>query len=232
MSSAIRARRKQQPEATRSEPGTGKTIAMRSNADLATRDQILMSAMQWFARRGFDGASVNQIASDAGVPQPLINYHFVNKLGLWTAVVDFLFEELLVELDLHSGVLKDLDPLDALKVTLRRHLEFNARRPEFFLIAIVEAREDTDRLRYLMERYINRLNRSMEGLILAAQRSGRIKTVPSLNLLEIMVGASMIFFGQSAGFRFSESFTDERQQLADRHADLMIDVLFDGLAVR
>jgi TetR/AcrR family transcriptional regulator len=209
-----------------------RTLPLRRAADSATRSQILMSAMRWFARRGFDGASVTQIAADAGIPQPLINYHFENKNKLWQAVVDFLFEELNSELGMHSSALKDLEPVDALKVTLRRHVEFVARRPEFFMIAIVEAREETDRLQYLMERYINPLNKSMEDLIVAAQKKRQIKKLPMLNLLEIMIGSTIMFFGRSAAFHFSDAFTTKDKRLAEHHADVVVDVLFDGLVVR
>ncbi|AJG22333.1 hypothetical protein RR42_s0742 [Cupriavidus basilensis] len=165
------------------------------------------------------------------MPQPLINYHFGTKLKLWQASVDFLFDELIKDLAIFSSSLRDLEPVDALKVTLRRHVEFVARRPEFFMIAIVEGREDTERLAYLMERYINPLNKTMEELILAAQKKGQIKNAPVLNLLEIMIGATIIFFGPSAAFRFSEAFLTEGAGPSVRHADVVVDVLFHGLAL-
>ncbi|MGN5478156.1 hypothetical protein ACTMU2_17755 [Cupriavidus basilensis] len=56
----------------------------------------------------------------------------------WQSVVDFLFKEWTAGLDISSSTLKDLEPVDALKVTLRRHIEFVAKRPEIFMIAIVE----------------------------------------------------------------------------------------------
>ncbi|MGN5478132.1 TetR/AcrR family transcriptional regulator [Cupriavidus basilensis] len=204
----------------------------RNRIDGSTRTQILISAMRWFARRGFDGASVTQIASDAGVPQPLINYHFGNKFKLWQAVIDFLFDELIRDLDIFSSSLKDLEPVDALKVTLRRHVEFVARRPEFFMIAIVEAREETERLQYLMGNYINPLNKVMEDLIFAAQEKGQVKKAPVLNILEIIIGATIIFFGPSAAFRFSEDFVTKGGGVDPEHADVVVEVLFGGLAIR
>lgn len=200
--------------------------------DMTARMRILMSAMQWFATRGFDGASVTRIASDAGFPQPLINYHFGNKLGLWQSVVDFLFKEWTAELDISSSSLKDLEPVDALKVTLRRHIEFVTRRPEIFMIAIVEGREDTERLRYLKESYITPMSRHFEGLIAAAQAKGQLKNLPVLNVLEAMIGATIIFFGESAAFRFSYTHSAADRNLTERHADVVLAVLFDGLMTK
>lgn len=215
---------------TQSAPDTPDAIELaRQGEDGSTRMQILLSGMRWFARRGFDGASVTQIASDAGVPQPLINYHFGSKRQLWVAVVDFLFDEWLTGLGIYGSTLKDLEPVDALKVTLRRHVEFVSKRPEFFMIAVVEGREETERQRYLMDRYINPLNKAMEALIVAAQEKRQIRQGPVLNLLEIMIGATIMFFGPSAAFRFSEAFTAQSRSLAEQHADVVIAVLFDGL---
>ena len=41
--------------------------------------------------RSFDGASTREIAARAGVPQPLLAYHFRSKEDLWQAAVDSPF---------------------------------------------------------------------------------------------------------------------------------------------
>ena len=40
------------------------------------------------------GATTREIATRAGVTQPLLNYHFSSKDELWQAAVDGLFAEL------------------------------------------------------------------------------------------------------------------------------------------
>jgi len=54
----------------------------------ATRRRILASAEKIFGERGFDGASVRQIALAADVPVALVNYHFVSKEGLYRAIFE------------------------------------------------------------------------------------------------------------------------------------------------
>ena len=65
----------------------------RPSAD-GTRERILAAALDLFSERSFEGASTRLIAERAGVPQPLLTYHFGNKKELWRAAVGRLFEDL------------------------------------------------------------------------------------------------------------------------------------------
>jgi AcrR family transcriptional regulator len=53
----------------------------------ATRRAILDSARQAFARLGYEGAGVREIAAGAGVTAMLVNRYFGSKEGLFTEVV-------------------------------------------------------------------------------------------------------------------------------------------------
>lgn len=50
-------------------------------------DAILDAALAAFAKNGFDGTGLREIARDAGVAQPTINYHFKTKEKLFEAIV-------------------------------------------------------------------------------------------------------------------------------------------------
>ncbi len=54
----------------------------------ATRERILTVAWGAFAERGFRGASVNDIAKNAGVTMPGLLHHFPTKSDLFSAVLD------------------------------------------------------------------------------------------------------------------------------------------------
>jgi AcrR family transcriptional regulator len=53
----------------------------------ATREAILQSARRAFARRGYDGAGVREIAQDAGVTAMLVNRYFGSKERLFSEAV-------------------------------------------------------------------------------------------------------------------------------------------------
>jgi len=90
--------------------------------------RIVAAAREEFARRGFAGARVEQIARRAGVNKQLLFYYFHSKRGLFQAVLAQSAGELesaLAELAAPSG-----GPLERLRLTLGAQFEFLARHPE------------------------------------------------------------------------------------------------------
>lgn len=52
------------------------------------RDQLVTVARACFAEKGFDGTSIEEIASRAGVSKPVVYEHFAGKEGIYAVVVD------------------------------------------------------------------------------------------------------------------------------------------------
>ena len=59
------------------------------------REQLLDVGRTLFAERGYDGTSVEEIASRAGVSKPVVYEHFGGKEGLYAVVVDREVQRLL-----------------------------------------------------------------------------------------------------------------------------------------
>ncbi len=64
-----------------------KAVRRERNA-AATRERLLDAAESEFARSGFAGARLREIADAAGVQSALIHHYFVDKDGLYRAVLD------------------------------------------------------------------------------------------------------------------------------------------------
>lgn len=59
------------------------------------REQLVQVGRKLFAEKGFEGTSVEEIASAAGVSKPVIYEHFGGKEGLYAVVVDREIDALL-----------------------------------------------------------------------------------------------------------------------------------------
>jgi TetR/AcrR family transcriptional regulator, regulator of cefoperazone and chloramphenicol sensitivity len=58
-----------------------------------TRRKIIEAAIGLFGQHGFDGASTREIASQAGVNAPALQYYFENKEGLYRACAEWIADE-------------------------------------------------------------------------------------------------------------------------------------------
>ncbi len=54
----------------------------------ARREQLLDVALQVFARQGYHGSSMNDVADAAGVTKPVVYQHFDSKRDLYLALLD------------------------------------------------------------------------------------------------------------------------------------------------
>ena len=59
------------------------------------REQLIGIGRKQFADKGFEGATVEEIAAAAGVSKPVVYEHFGGKEGLYAVVVDREIESLL-----------------------------------------------------------------------------------------------------------------------------------------
>jgi len=54
----------------------------------STREALVSAANDLFAERGFDGATVEAIATRAGVNKAMVSYHFAGKRGLYASIFE------------------------------------------------------------------------------------------------------------------------------------------------
>lgn len=88
-------------EKTRPSSSTRRTRRVRMTGK-ERREQLLDIGRTLFADKGFEGTSVEEIASRAGVSKPVVYEHFGGKEGLYAVVVDREMRQLL---DMVTGAL-------------------------------------------------------------------------------------------------------------------------------
>jgi len=87
-----------------------------------TREKILKAAQEAFAKKGFNGVSMEEIAKAAGVKKALIYYYFPSKENLfeevWTRTIDEIEESLFKEVENEKSYMRKL------KKFLRSYIDF------------------------------------------------------------------------------------------------------------
>jgi AcrR family transcriptional regulator len=99
--------------------------------------QILKTAEQLFAQKGFDGTSVRDIADEAGVNVSMISYYFRSKEKLMEA----LFEERMGHITMRvEGLMKDssISPLQKVNILIDDTIGRIMERKKFYRIVFCE----------------------------------------------------------------------------------------------
>lgn len=89
-------------------------------------DNILRAAEAVFARAGFAGARMADIATAAGVPKPNLHYYFKSKRALYRAVLGNILRLWLAETDI---IREDVEPRAALEQYVRVKMRFSRLYP-------------------------------------------------------------------------------------------------------
>ena len=108
----------------------------RESQKLATQEKVLTAALKVFAERGFEAASIRDIAQRAGVNHGLIKYHFESKEELWKRAVDHLFFRLDSEMSLVLAN-SSRDPEAILRNWIHAFVHYCANHPEHAQIGAV-----------------------------------------------------------------------------------------------
>jgi AcrR family transcriptional regulator len=106
------------------------TVARTRDAESeATRRSILEAAADLLARGGEAGLSIRELCARAGVTPPTIYHHFGDK----AALVDRLVDDCFADFD-HAFARRAVpaDPVEALRWTFGRYVEFGLRYPAHY----------------------------------------------------------------------------------------------------
>jgi AcrR family transcriptional regulator len=137
---------------------------------VSRRDQILATAAELFASRGYHGVSVADLGAACGISGPALYKHFESKQAMLAEMLVSISEELLAagrERSRAAG-----DPESALRALVAWHVEFALRHKPLIVVQDrdwaslpADARE---RVRGLQRRYVevwaDRLREVHEGL--------------------------------------------------------------------
>lgn len=116
---------------------------------------IRAAALREFARAGFAGVSIADIAQAAGVAKPLIHYHFESKDALWEAAVSEGFSILQRDLTSFQELLTTEGATsDTLRQIAHQLVRYAARYPELTRIVINESGFGGSRSDWLSQQYL------------------------------------------------------------------------------
>ena len=152
----------------------------RSRIQVEKEEIIFDSALELFSAKGFDGVTVDQIATAAGMSKPNLLYYFARKEDIFVALIDRLLEtwlEPLVELNANG------DPIEELRSYLRRKLEMSRTSPRESRLFANEILQGAPRVKRSLKGPLRDLVVEKSAIIQGWIDAGRLATVDPTHLI-------------------------------------------------
>jgi AcrR family transcriptional regulator len=149
--------------------------------------QIMTVARRMLAERGFDGATMADIAAEVGLVESAIYRHFRSKHDLFVETLHTFYEPLVQEMEEVEGATSD--PLQLLRFIIWRHIRSYAEEPELNQLVVIQARRLSGRAGFdqevaaLNRRYTSSLTRGLAR----AQELGMVRADLDVRLVRDMV---------------------------------------------
>ena len=125
----------------------------------AAKERILKAASQLFAERGFDGASVDEIARRASVNKALIYYYFESKGDILDQLIESTLDDVLAQ-DLPLTGFEFLADRQAAVAFMSKFLDFLEERQDILRVILMESlkrRPVKDRLFVMVGRLLDKV---------------------------------------------------------------------------
>ncbi len=144
----------------------------------ASDEACLDVALEAFAARGYEGASIREIATASGVSHGLLTARFGSKHGLWLAAVEHGMDRLhrhLVAAEQEQSHATSLE--DRLRIVCIRFLETVAAYPAIVQLMNTEGARPGARLDHIVETFFRARSWPFATLVAQGQASGEFRPV-------------------------------------------------------
>ncbi|MFI9552813.1 TetR/AcrR family transcriptional regulator [Nonomuraea endophytica] len=194
-----------------------------------TDEEILTHGLAAFVELGYDGASMRELARRLGVSHNFINDRYGSKLAFWQAVVDHALEDVTRSLApvLHPEAAA-VDDAARLTAVVRRFYEISARTPLLNQLMMEESHRASERLDYLVERYIGPTLAAVQPSVQRLVDSGRMPPTPIYMLYAAVIGPVIAMTGNPMMAKLGQPADRQESEMVAR-ANELARVILDGM---
>jgi len=198
-----------------------------------TETRIFDAALRVFARKGKDGARLQEIADEAGIHRPLLHYYFRTKQQLYEAVAQRMFSQFLASFDApaEGGSLAD-----TLRAFIDHYVDSVREHPHAAMWMVAENMAGNTILGEMLSRAVATEGSPQRAMIEAVERAienGEIRPVDPRQLLLTVVSACVFFFVTLPTVKMMNPLAAEDfDAFVEARKNHVFEVVYYGLASR
>lgn len=200
-----------------------------ANGSRNSRDGLLEAAIKLFAKYGFDGVTTGDIAAAAGYSQAIIHYHFGSKDQLWQEALTYQMHDLDARFPLDKNELRDLKPVDRLRVVVRRFIALSCYNTDLASIMVRETLADSDRLKWLINRHFHKRVDFLDETINELIKTGEAKDIPSYIVTQNILTTASLMFCLAPMIALVHGVDIREESKGAKISDALLDLFMTGL---
>lgn len=194
----------------------------------STQELLMDAAKKIFAARGYAGATVKDIADQAGVNISLVSYHFDGKDGLYRACLEQFGKE---RLNFSQKLLAAPENIEDFKTKLRlwtaNFLDAHVEEPEVTAILHRECVHDMAVVKDIFENTFLKLFETVVKFLAGAKKKGLLRDDVDPYLVAGLFYGSLIHISRTDKVQkeyFGKSIADEkyRKQIVENSIQLLL----------
>ena len=151
----------------------------------ARKDQIFSVGARLFAQKGYERATLQEVADLLGLTKPALYYYYASKQELLFEIMSFVMERVLS--DIREIASSDASALDQLAALIRRYIGFFAAHPHELALMSIQVdilRPDLrDQILEKQREYLRHVRKIVGALLEAKDSSGLDETSAAFALL-------------------------------------------------
>lgn len=199
---------------------------------ISVLQRIVSSAQSHFARFGYDGARVDEIAREAGINKATLYYQVGDKSALYYAVLEPLLTEVVGDLERNVG--REPTAESRLRAYVATLAHLLVRQRDLAPLLLREAVAGGEHLPDALVRQLARINQILRTVLLDGVANGEFRAMDVLTLQSLVVGG-LLFYAGAAPLRARAATLGSHVALragtipAHRLVDAVMDLVVRGI---
>ncbi|PQA86257.1 hypothetical protein CW354_18075 [Marinicaulis flavus] len=189
------------------------------------RERILAAALAEFAAKGYDGATIRNIAAASGAKHPIIDYHFGNKEGLWDAVIEHCVGELAKRIE---SISKKADSRSVLKEIVRTFFEYDMENKAFHRFMIQASARMSLKGRKAIKKHVAPIIELQSKCIKDCQNSGQLPKGDPILFSYMLIGVSAVLSSLTSEIEFVAKKKVDSSKTRQEYWKIIEGVFFDN----
>ncbi|MGD1717636.1 TetR/AcrR family transcriptional regulator [Dapis sp. BLCC M172] len=192
--------------------------------EIQTRTKILQTAQKLFARHGYDGTTIRDLAKEVGVAESTLFHHFSNKKAILIELATTGWVEILTDL---LTELSEMSSYKAVAQVMRRRMLNISRNADMMKVCFLEAQFHPELRDKIQSEVIEKMTDVAEAFFATAMERGVYRQMNPKIVARVFLGMFAI-----AGFSQKTLLEpDASPQAMQEMAEGLADIFLNGVLV-